>query len=230
MAPDNVKKATLYNSYKNAKKMYLQYVDRNYQYVGGKQKIFSMIDNYVYLYHTKTLIVIPTFPDSINDNLQTTFASDTPLARSAPIYAFSNAGPREFQVTLSLHRDMMDEINTSASRFIDAKPEMSNEDYTDQLIKELHGAALPRYATAEKMVDPPLVAVRFGNEIFCKGVVNGGISVTYSGPILETDKYAQVEISFTISEVDPYDADAVMLQGGFRGFSSDLERKMWVKK
>ena len=48
-----------------------------------------------------------------------------------------------------------------------------------------------------------MVAVRFGNEIFIKGVVTTGVSVTYEKPILSNNKYAVVTIAFTVSEVDP---------------------------
>lgn len=208
-----------------------QPVTKNNQYSGNSTKIFSIIDNYVYLYHTKTLIAIPTYPESISDQLGTTFASATPLSRSAPIFSFSNAGPRTFQVSLSLHRDMMNEVNVAASRLkID---NLSDEDYVDILIKQLHAIALPRYGATEKKVDPPLIAVRFGSEIFCKGIVNGGITVEYTGPILgygndgSEEKYAQVNISFTVTEVDPFDADSVMTSGGFRGLSKSLEKRVY---
>jgi hypothetical protein len=194
-------------------------------------KIFSMIDNYIYLYHTKTLIVIPTYPESIADNLANTFNEATPLSRSAPIFSFASAGPRSFQVSLNLHRDMMNEVNLATSKLkID---NLDDEDYVDRLIKELHAVALPRYAASEKMVDPPIVAVRFGNEIFCKGVVSGGITITYTGPILgygengSQSKYAQVNVDFQIKEIDPYDADSVMTVGGYRGLSTDLERRIY---
>lgn len=208
-----------------------QPVNKNNQYSGNATKIFSMIDNYVYLYHTKTLIAIPTYPESISDQLTTNFASATPLSRSAPIFSFSNAGPRTFQVTLNLHRDMMNEVNVAASRL--KVDDLSDEDYVDILIKQLHAIALPRYGATEKKVDPPMIAIRFGNEIFCKGIVQGGITVEYTGPILgygqngSNAKYAQVNISFSVTEIDPYDADSVMTSGGFRGLSKSLEKRVY---
>ena len=77
------------------------------------------------------------------------------------------------------------------------------------------------------MVNPPLVAIRFGNDIYIKGIVNGGISITYSGPIGTDNKYKQVQLSFTISEVDPYDAQTVMQQGSYRGLNKTLERRIY---
>ena len=210
---------------------FVQPVNKNNMYSGVSAKIFSMIDNYIYLYHTKTLIAIPTYPESISDQLNTTFASATPLSRSAPIFSFSNAGPRTFQVSLSLHRDMMNDVNIAASRL--KVDDLSKEDYVDILIKQLHAVALPRYGATEKKVDPPLIAVRFGSEIFCKGIVNGGITVEYTGPLLSygttssDTKYAQANISFTVTEVDPFDADSVMTSGGFRGLSKSLEKRVY---
>ena len=79
------------------------------------------------------------------------------------------------------------------------------------------------------MIDPPMVALRFGNEIYIKGIVNGGIGITYSGPIGYDNKYKLVQIQFTITEVDPYDAETVQIGGSFRGLSRTLERRLYKK-
>ena len=194
-------------------------------YAGSTSKTFSMIDNYVYLYHTDTLIAIPTYPESITDSMAVSYTPASMLSRSAPVFTYSGSGPRSFQVSLHLHRDMMNDVNVAASNL--NVPDLSSEDYVDILIKQIQAAALPRYSASEKMVDPPIVAVRFGNDIFCKGVVMGSVNVAYSGPILRTDKYAEVTIDFQINEIDPYDADTVMSVGSYRGLSSDLERRIW---
>lgn len=202
-----------------------QPVNKDDLYNGTIKKVHPMIDNYVYLYHTDTLIAIPTYPEQISDAMQTSFNQAQPLSRSAPIFSYANSGPRSFAVSLQLHRDLMNGINTSSSN-LDLK-DLDREDYVDVLAKQIQAIALPRYAAAEKMVNPPLIAVRFGNDVFCKGVVTGGVTITYSGPILRTDKYAQVNIDFSISEVDPYDADSVMNLGSYRGINQDLERRIW---
>ena len=88
----------------------------------------------------------------------------------------------------------------------------------------MQASVLPRYSASEKMVNPPMVALRFGNEISCKGVLTGGLTTTYSGPILASDKYAEVTIDFAITEVDPYDAESIIEYGSFRGLSTSLER------
>lgn len=202
-----------------------QPVNKDYLYNGKETKVFAMIDNYIYLYHTDTLIAIPTYPESIADSMSINYQSTSILSRSAPIYSFANAGPRSFSVTLNLHRDMMNDINIASSNLKISN--LDEEDYMDIMIKQLNAAVLPRYAAAEKMVNPPIVAIRFGKDLFCKGVIVNGLTTTYSGPILRTDKYAAVTIDFTISEIDPYDADSVMQVGHYRGLNTSLERRIW---
>ena len=197
-------------------------------YAGKTEKIFTMIDNYIYLYHTDTLIAIPTYPETVGDSMSVRFNSADLLSRSAPIFSYSNSGPRTLSISLSLHRDMMNSVNTSMSNL--NLPDINKVDYIDTLIKQLQAAALPRYAAAEKMVNPPVIAVRFGDDIFCKGVVQNGVTTTYSGPILRTDKYAVVNIEFQIVEIDPYDADSVMSLGHKRGITQDLERRVYNRK
>lgn len=188
--------------------------------------VYNMIENYIYLYHVNQFIVIPTFPDSITDSIAVSFNQSTPMSRSAPIYSYSNSGPRSLQVNLDLHRDMMTQINRNVSNINVAV----GDDYVDTLIKQVQAVALPAYGASEKLVDPPLVAVRFGNDIFIKGVVTGAVSVTYALPILDNNKYAHVSVSFNVEEVDPYDAQQVMSAGSFRGFDSSLERNIWTSQ
>jgi hypothetical protein len=185
--------------------------------------IFNMINNYIYLYHVDQFIVIPTFPESITDTLSVNFNRATPMSRSAPIYSYSDSGPRSLQINLDLHRDMMTQINYGVSN---ANVELG-DDYVDTLIKQIQAVALPSYGSSKKMVDPPMVAVRFGNDVFIKGVVTGAVSVTYALPLIEGNKYAHVSVSFTVEEVDPYDARTVMEAGSFRGLDSSLERNNW---
>lgn len=184
---------------------------------------FNMIDNYIYLYHVDQFIVIPSFPDSLQDKISINFNRSTPMARSAPIYSFSDAGPRSLQIQLDLHRDMMTQINYQVSN---AKVAVG-DDYVDTLIKHIQAASLPAYGASQKMVDPPMVAVRFGDDIFIKGVVVDGVSVTYSLPIIAGNKYAHVSVSFTVEEIEPYDAKSVMTSGSFRGLDTTLENNAW---
>lgn len=205
---------------------------KNYSVLAKRQKEkMNMIDNYLYMYHVgydpKTgqkgqFVVLPSYPESIQDSIESNFASSTPLSRSAPIFSYSNSGPRSMQITLPFHRDMMTEINYGVSNL---SVELG-DDYVDTIIKSLQACALPSYKTASKMVDPPMVALRFGNEIFIKGIIKGSVTVTYKLPILDNNKYSQVEVSFNVTEVDPYDAETVLEKGSFRGMSSTFEKRL----
>lgn len=189
-----------------------------------EQTKYQMIDNYIYLYHTDTLIIIPAYSaDAINDSMQVKFADSTPLARSAPIWSYSGSGPRSLTVAFKLHRDMMTQINIQNTK---ANVEL-NDDYVDLMIKQVQAAALPAYAASKKMVNPPIVALRLGEDIFIKGIISGAVSVSYEPPILTNGKYANVMIGFSINEIDPYDAESVMKYGSFRGLSTSLERRVW---
>lgn len=187
------------------------------------ERYFRMIDNYVYMYHTGTLLALPTYADSITDVMSVNFVSSTPLARSSPIYSYANSGPRQLSFTFNLHRDMMQAINYGVSNL----DTTINDDYVDYLINSLWACAVPEYSSTDKMVDPPMVAVRLGNDIFIKGVVLGNVSVTYELPILTTGKYASAKVSFVVAEVDTYSADTIQVAGSFRGLSTSLERNVY---
>ena len=186
-------------------------------------RIFTMLDNYIYLYHTDTFIIIPAYPENFTDSITVNYNSETPLMRSAPIFSYSSSGPRTLDVEIPMHREMMQQINYNVSN---ARVGL-NDDYVDELIRQIQAAALPVYSSTSKMVDPPLVAIRFGNDIFCKGVVSGDVRVTYNVPVLQNGKYADVTLGFTIQEVDPYDAFTVQQVGSFRGLDTSLERRLW---
>lgn len=186
---------------------------------------FTLIDNYLYMYHIDKFVLLPTYPEELSDQLAASFNSTSPLSRSAPVFTYSYSGPRTIQVSLALHRDMMTQINYGTSNLTDIIE--LGDDYIDTLVKQLQAIALPKYSNTTKMVDPPMIAVRFGQEIYIKGIVNGGITVRYHGPIGEDNKYKQVDVSFTVSEVDPYDADTILSVGSFRGLNKTLERRIY---
>lgn len=174
-----------------------------------------VIDNYIYLYHLDAWIYLPVYPDQIQDTMKVSFQETNALSRTAPVFSYNNSGPRTVQVNLSLHRDMFDEANMNYSNL---KVEIG-DDYVDTMIKQIQAIALPRYQVSSKSVVPPMVAVRFGDMLFIKGVVSSQISVTYKKPILSNGKYALADISFVVSETDPYDADSVSQAGSFRGLT-----------
>lgn len=185
-------------------------------------------DNYIYISHLDEDLQfwrLPTSPDTIQDSMSSTFYPENVLGRSAPVYTYSNSGPRSVQISMKLHRDIMDDINEGYSN----SKQGVGEDYVDNLIRALQAIALPKYNLNNKAVEPPLVAVRIENQLFIKGVVSGGITVTYQKPILSNGKYAIASISFTISEVDPYDASTVYKNGSFRGVVRSLKKGMNIE-
>ena len=182
-------------------------------------------DNYIYISHLDEEFQfwrLPCTPETVSDSMSSTFAETSALGRSAPVFTYSKSGPRSVQVGLKLHRDMMNEVNAGTSN-----AELNlGEDYVDNLIKALQSITVPKYNLSNKSVEPPLVALRLGNEIFIKGVVNGSIGLEYKLPILSNGKYAQVSLQLTISEVDPYDATTVFKNGSFRGVVKTLRNGM----
>ena len=195
----------------------------------------NLPENYIYISHLKGILpdnkdpyfILPITPKSITDTMESNFSSQSSLSRSAPVYTYSNSGPRSIQVNLELHRDLMFDVNVNVSNYGLG----DNEDYVDGLIRCLQAIALPKYNLNNKLVEPPLVALRISNEIFIKGIVNGGVSVTYSGPLLyPNNKYAVVNVTFTISETDPYDASSVFKNGSFRGMTRTLASGMGGEK
>ena len=181
----------------------------------------QFVTNYIYLYHTDKFIIIPEYPESITDNMGSSFNQTTALSRSAPVFTYANSGPRAVNFNLELHRDMVNDLNiTAGNTNLKSNVVSQTDDYVDILIKELQSIALPRYNVNNRAVIPPRVAVRFGNELFISGVVTSTITCTYGKPILSNGKYAKVSIGFTISEYDPYDATLVSQLGSFRGITS----------
>lgn len=194
-----------------------------------KDDIFSRIlpDCYLYISHLDEEYqywMLPGYPDELTDDMKSTFGSAHALGRSAPVYTYSNSGPRSIQINLEFHRDMFEEINAHARGKV--KKFDSGDDMAETFIKALQAIAVPKYNLSNKAIEPPLVAIRFGREVFIKGIVDGGVRVTYKKPILVDEKYAIVGISFTIIEVDPYDATTVFQNGSFRGLTATLRQGM----
>lgn len=190
----------------------------------GSERIFSDVENYIYAYHLNQFLVLPMYPESISDNLQAQWSPTTPLARSAPIQSYSSSGPRSVDFSFKLHRDFMNQVNYQKSNMIIPK----NDDYFDTVINCVQALSVPVYTDASKMVNPPLVAVRIGDQIFCKGIMQNA-SLSYGLPIIETRngiKYATADLGFTIVETEAYDAKYIAEHGSFRGLSSSLERKI----
>ena len=177
--------------------------------VSRKSNLGIPTENFIILHHTGKKYIIPVDPDAISDNMGISYAENTPLSRSAPIYSYQHSGPRSVQVSFTLHRDLCKEYNPGA------------EDMVDELITNLNALVLPDYDAASKIVNPPVVSLRIRDEIYIKGVVSGSVGVTYNLPLINYGtgdkpayKYALVTISFGINEITPYSASILPEVGG----------------
>lgn len=182
-------------------------------------------DCYLYISHLDEEFQywqLPGYPDEVTDTMTSRFQENTALGRSAPVYTFSSSGPRSININLEFHRDMFEEINMASGngRFA------NGDDMAEQFIHALQAIAVPKYNLSNKAIEPPLVAIRLGREVFIKGVVTSAITVTYKKPILTNEKYAVVAVSFTVSEVDPYDATTIFKNGSFRGLTATMRAGM----
>lgn len=190
----------------------------------AQNDIFSRIlpDCYLYISHLDEEFKywqLPGYPEEVTDQMESSFQANTALGRSAPVYTFSSSGPRSIQISLNFHRDMFEEMPSNVIP-------RDGEDKAESFIHALQAIAVPKYNLSNKAIEPPLVAVRLGREVFIKGVVTSGISITYGKPILINEKYATMKVSFTVSEVDPYDSTTVFKNGSFRGLTATLRHGM----
>lgn len=196
----------------------------------------ALPDNYLYISHldgepvngkftglgAPVYWILPCYPDAMSDSMNSNFTPTNALGRSAPVQTYNNSGPREVQIDIALHRDLMDDLNFGVSN---AEVHLG-EDYVDSLIRAVQAIAVPKYNISDKAIEPPLVAVRLANEVFIKGIVTGSVGVTYEKPILSNNRYAMAKLSFKITEVDPYDSSAVYKNGTFRGVVGTLREGM----
>ena len=185
-----------------------------------EENIFSRIlpDCYIYISHLDEGFQywqLPGYPEEVTDSMESSFTPTTALGRSAPVYTFSNTGPRTIAISLNFHRDMFEEMQSNVVP-------LDGEDKAESFIHAIQAIAVPKYNLSNKAIEPPLVAIRLGREVFIKGIVSGGVRVTYGKPILVNEKYATMKIDFTVSEVDPYDASTVFKNGSFRGLTATL--------
>lgn len=187
------------------------------------KRIFSVLpDCYIYISHldeSPKYWQLPGYPDEVTDNMESTFQPTSALGRSAPVYTYSSSGPRSINISLNFHRDMFEEMPSNVVP-------NEGEDKAESFIHAIQAISVPKYNLTNKAIEPPLVAVRLGREVFIKGIVSGGVSVTYRKPILSDEKYAGISISFTVTEVDPYDATTVYKNGSFRGLTATLRKEM----
>ena len=113
----------------------------------------------------------------------------------------------------------MYQINKDVS---DAKVALG-DDYVDTLIKDLQACVLPDYDGTSKAVNPPVIALRVGEDIFIKGVITSQLGITWHYPLLSNGKYANMSINLSIAEIDPYDARTARIVGSYRNINTNLE-------
>jgi hypothetical protein len=171
--------------------------------------------------------ILPSTPTTITDTMTSTFQETNALGRSAPVLTYSNSGPRRVQISLSFRIDDFSEKNANNKSIQKGccRPEIGEYEH-DGFLRALQSVSLPKYDMSNKAVEPPLVALRLANEVFIKGVITSDIGITYGLPIIYGNRYACVEVTFTITEVDPYDAAAVFTNGSFRGVVKTLKDGM----
>ena len=197
----------------------------------SNQSAVKLIDNYIYFYHLDKFCVIPQYPVQITDSNSASFEQTNILGRSSPLYSYSHSGPRTVSFNLLLHRDMLADVAITKNNF-GLEPGKQYE-IVEELINTLQASVLPKYEDAPKMTNPPIVAVRFGDNVYIKGVITGGVGTTYSGPIIEYGDddnkkalYSLVNVSLTISEYDPYDAEQIKTLGSYRGLDTTVQNKL----
>lgn len=170
------------------------------------------LDCYIYLYALDRKFSIPATPEQITNSANITFSRENILGRSSPLVTLSSAGPRTQQVSIVLHRQMM------------ALENRNDLNTVDDLVNGLAAATLPRYIDVHKAVIPPSILCRFGNESCIRGVIDGNVQQTSSGPWLSNGKMAIVTITFSILELEPFSADYAVQNGYLRSISTDLRR------
>ena len=60
----------------------------------------QFVTNYIYLYHTDKFIIIPEYPETIMDNMTSSFTPTQALSRSASVFTYANSGPRVVTINL----------------------------------------------------------------------------------------------------------------------------------
>lgn len=180
--------------------------------------MLKLIQNYIYFHHLSEAVLLPLYPEQVFDTMTASFSSTNILGRSAPIYTYSTSGPRTVSFNLEVHRDMLNDVNLTNMTFLGKK--IDPEETINELINTLEASVLPKYVDATKAVNPPIVSVRLGKDIYIKGVCTN-CTHTFKGPIRQ-EHYLQCDLSLSIMEYDAYDAQLVKTLGKYRGVQDSL--------
>jgi hypothetical protein len=172
--------------------------------------------SYLYIYHLKKEWYLPVLPQSISNSLPISFSPTTIPLSSAPLQTFSSAGPRSVSISLKMHRKMfeLEDPKKGAERM-------------EELINDISALALPKYTNASKLVVPPTVLYRAGNEVCIRGIVSGNVTISNSGAWQRDGKLSEIDIQFTIIEVEAFSADYAQNHGVLRSIPTDLTHSVW---
>ena len=126
-------------------------------------------------------LAMPCYPTTLTDSLQVNHNSNSVAYRTEPYINYVSSGPRTVTAAFNLHREMKGD-----SRMSDI----------DTIINTIQAACYPT-GSASNSVEAKL---KVGKSLSIRGVITGGVQVSFSGPIIE-GKYNVYDISFTITEV-----------------------------
>lgn len=190
---------------------------------------YDIIDNYLWISNlgeNGLYFILPTWPNSIQDQMQNSYNPTNSLSRSAPMYSYQYSGPRTISFNLELHREMLDLVNITNDTIIKYKNTLKEDSYdtVDTLLKAVSSLSAPKYTLSTRAVEPPTVAVKIGTEVYIKGIVNNSINIEYRKPLIKYEdgktRYAVCSINFVVTEVDPYDSATLYRTGSFRNITS----------
>lgn len=183
-----------------------------------------MVESYIYIYHINKQFFLPVVPDSFTNSLPINFSSTPIPMSSAPLQTFSSAGPRSLAVTLKLNRALFEMDNADEWQWDKTTREnhfKERSEKMEQLINALSALSLPTYSNSTKLVVPPSILYRAGEEVCISGIVSGNVTISTSG-VWVHGKLSNVDISFTITEVLPFSAEYTAKNGMYRSISTDL--------
>ena len=124
---------------------------------------------------------MPCYPKNLSDSVNSSFSSDSLFTSTEPYVVFSNSGPRQVSVSFQLHREMRG---------------YDNDTYIDNIVNTIQAACYP-ISDGVMGVEVRLI---IGKDIYIRGIINGSVNISYSGPIID-GKYNIVDIGFSIQEV-----------------------------
>ena len=130
---------------------------------------------------------MPCYPTSLSDSASVTYSPHTIFGTTQPYMNYVNSGPRTVSASFSLHREMCGESPAT----------LMGTSKVDNIIKAIEASMYPADNNGIEGVKSSLLV---GKQLYISGVINGGISVSYSGPIID-GKYNVCDFSFTITEV-----------------------------